>query len=551
VSAPVEPVPDDSTSLDEAPRAGLVRASAAVAAGTLLSRVTGLVRVLVLAYALGKFTLADTYNLANTTPNIVYELVLGGVLSATLVPLFVDHLARGDERATSAVFTVTLTALIGLTVVAMVAAPLIARLYAIDTSGSQRSAQIHVMVLFTLAFMPQMIFYGFTALATAVLNAHRRFVAAAFAPVVNNVLVIAVLLAFAARIADDRAAWTDVARIRDDVGMLVLLGVGTTAGIVAMALVLVPALRRAQVRLRPVFEWRHPAVITMLRLSGWTVAYVVTNQIALLFVLVLAKSGDAGDVSAYIYAYAFYQLPHGLLAVSIMTTMTPELARRVTAGDEPGLRRDFALGLRYLVVLVLPASVLFVVLAQPMVGVLAIGNFSAADAAVTADVLQAMAISVIGFSIYLYALRLFYAFHDTRTPFFLNLFENVVNVVLAIALFPTFGVRGLALAWTGAYLLAAVVTLLAVRRRVGRIQGTAVVGTAWRAALASLALALVAAPVAEVIGHESAAKAVAATVVAAALGVVAYLAVLALLRTEELGAVLQVLRKGRVSPADV
>ena len=187
----------------------LVRSSAAVAAGTLLSRITGLLRVAVLAYAIGRATLADTYNIANSTPNIVYELILGGVLSATLVPLFVENLQRRDDRATSAIFTVAMTVLVILTGIAMVFAPLIARLYAVDTNGAERTAQVHVMTVFILWFLPQMIFYGFTALATALLNAHRRFVAAAFAPVINNVIVIAILVVFAENTRAARNSWID------------------------------------------------------------------------------------------------------------------------------------------------------------------------------------------------------------------------------------------------------------------------------------------------------------------------------------------------------
>ena len=150
------------------------------------------------------------------------------------------------------------------------------------------------MTVFTLWFLPQMFFYGLTALATALLNAHRRFVAAAFAPVINNLLVIGVLVAFAQSTAGSRAEWIDVRHISGDAAKLTLLGAGTTAGIAAMALVLLPALRHARTRLHLSFDWRHPAVRKMLRLSGWTVGYVITNQVALLFVLVLAKSGTTG-----------------------------------------------------------------------------------------------------------------------------------------------------------------------------------------------------------------------------------------------------------------
>lgn len=542
-----------SVPVDERDR--LVRSSAAVAGGTLLSRVTGLLRVAVLAYAVGRLTLADTYNLANSTPNIVYELLLGGVLSATLVPLFVDHRERRDEHATAAVFTVAMTVLVVLTAIAMLFAPLIARLYALDTTGTERVAQLHVMTIFTLWFLPQMVFYGLTALATAVLNARRRFVAAAYAPVLNNVLVIGVLVVFAHLTSGSRAQWTDVRRISADAGKLTLLGAGTTAGIAAMALVLLPAMHHARIRLRAAFDWRHPAVRKMLRLSGWTIGYVVTNQIALLFVLVLAKSGTTGNVAAYLYAYTFYQVPYGLLAVSIMTTMMPELSRSAAQLDFPGLARNFRLGLRYLLLLMLPAAVLFVALAQPMVGVLVRGEFHAHDAAITADTLQAFSIGLVPFSVYLYALRGFYALHDTRTPFLINAIENGINIALALVLFPSLGVQGLALAWSGAYSVAAILALVMLRRRVPRPVDRDVGLSAIRAALAGAALAIVASPLAAAIGRTSANRAIVTTAVAGLAGAGAYVVVLVILRTPELRSLLGTLRGAnparRVTMGDV
>ncbi|HEY5077271.1 MAG TPA: murein biosynthesis integral membrane protein MurJ [Acidimicrobiia bacterium] len=531
-------------------RAVLARSSAAVAAGTLLSRLTGLLRVVVLAAAIGKESLADTYNLANITPNIVYELLVGGVLAATLVPVFVGLLERRDDRSTSAVFTVAMTALTFFTAATMVLSPLLARLFVLHEHGPDRSAQLHVLTVLILCFVPQMVFYGFTALASALLNAANRFVAAAFAPVVNNVVVIVALVVFAFRTSGRHSTITDVARVRNDLGLLLLLGIGTTAGIVAMAVVLVPAVARAGVRLRFVLAWRDPAIRTILRLSGWTAGYVVTNQLAQLFVLVLANN-SAGNVSAYVYAFTFYVVPHGLLAVSIMTTMTPNLARRARAGDLEGMRREFGLGLRYIVVLVLPASVLFAVLAQPMLGVIVRHQFTTHDAVVTADTLQAFAISLVPFSIYLYVMRAFYALQDTRTPFVLNAIENGLNVVLAIVLFPRLGVQGLALAWSGAYLVSAAGALLVLRRRIGGVPDAVVMRSTVRAAVAALALAVVAAEVAGAIGHSSPAVALLATAVAATAGLLVYLAGLAALRSGEVAELIGLLRRRRTTPPGV
>ena len=534
-------------------RVGLARSSAAVAVGTLLSRITGLVRVGFLIWALvGTNRLSDTYNLGNTMPNILYELLLGGILTATLVPIFVVSIEKGDTRAISAVFTIALTAITIFTVVTMALSPLIARMLASRGSGSAAThdAQVHLLVLFLLCFLPQMVFYGFTALASALLNAHRRFVAAAYAPVVNNVVVIAMLTLFALRTRDDRDRLLDLARVRNDNALLLLLGVGTTLGIVAMAAVLVPALRRARVRLSPVFAWRDPTVITMLRLSGWTVGYVIANEIAQVFVLVLANP-HAGHVSAYLYAFTFYQVPQGLLAVSIMTTMTPELARRVAADDMPGLRRDFDLGVRYLVVLVLPASVLFACLAQPMIGILSHGVFAADNAAMTADVLQAFAISSVPLALYLYTLRGFYSLRDTRTPFLINCFENALNIAFAVALYPSLGVQGLALAWSAAYLISAGVALVALRRRIGEIPGRAVGSAVVKAGIATGALAIVTILLAAAIGRTSPSRALLATAAAATAGGLVYVAVLALTRSEELRPLLDLVRRRGAMPVDV
>ncbi|HUI47583.1 MAG TPA: murein biosynthesis integral membrane protein MurJ [Acidimicrobiia bacterium] len=531
-------------------RAGLARSSAAVAAGTLLSRLTGLLRVVVLAAVIGQASLADTYNLANTTPNIVYELLVGGVLAATLVPVFVDLLERRADRSISAVFTVTMTALAIFTAVTMLLSPWIARLFALHANGPDRSAQLHVLTFLILCFVPQMVFYGFTTLATALLNARHRFVAAAFAPVLNNVVVIVVLLVFASETASRHSSIADVTRVRDDVGLLLLLGIGTTAGIVVMSLALMPALARARVHLRFVPAWRDPAIRTIVRLSGWTAGYVVTNQLAQLFVLVLANN-SSGNVSAYVYAFTFYVVPHGLLAVSIMTTMMPNLARRARLGDAAGLRREFGLGLRYIVVLVLPASVLFAVLAQPMLAVIVRRQFTAHDAMITADTLQAFALSLVPFSVYLYVMRAFYALQDTRTPFFLNAIENALNILLALALFPRLGVQGLALAWSGAYFVAAVGALVVLRRRIGGVPDATAGRSALRAGIAALAAALVAAPIAAAIGHSSPSTALTATVVAGAAGLVTYVAGLLVLRSDELGALVGLLRRRGKAPSDV
>ena len=405
----------------------IMRSSAVVAIGTALSRVTGFVRIAAIAYALGVSALAGTYSYANETPNIVYELLLGGVFTATLVPLFVKYFESDDEDAASAVATVSMLALLLVTALGVLFAPAIVRLYTLDVHGPGRAHQQELATELLRLFMPQMVFYGIVALATAMLNAQRRFVAAAFAPILNNVVVVAVFLMLP-RVASDSLS---VHSVLDDDALVLLMGLGTTAGVAVMALALLPALRRAHVHLRFLPAWRHAAVRTMLRVGGWTVGYVIANQLALFVVTVLAV-GTKGGPFIYMAAYAFFQLPHGLFAVSLMTTFSPELARAATRGDIPAMRSQLSRALRLTTVVVVPAAALYIGLARPLiVTLLQRGAFSAGDASVVADTLVAFAVGLLPFSIYLFSLRAFTSRLDTFTPFWINCIENAINIALA------------------------------------------------------------------------------------------------------------------------
>jgi putative peptidoglycan lipid II flippase len=518
----------------------LLRSSAVVGLGTALSRVTGFVRVAAIAYALGGSTVAGVYSYASQTPSMLYELLLGGVLTATLVPLFVRQVEAHDDDATSAVFTVSAIALIALTVIGVVVAPWIVRLYTFRVEGADRAGQQELATGLLRLFMPLIFLYGMVALENALLNARRRFAAAALAPVLNNVVVIALFLALP-RIADEPLT---LDRVRNDTGLVVLLGLGTTAGIAAVALTLVPALLRAGARLRALLDWRHAAVAQMVRLSGWTVGYVVANQVALWVVLVLANGVDGGPF-LYLSAYAFFQLPHGLLAVSLMTTIAPEMASAAGRGDMPGLRERLSFGLRLTIVAVLPAAAVFVGLARPIVvALLERGAFSGADSAVVADTIVGFAIGLVPFSVYLFALRAFYSLPDTRTPFLLNCFENAVNVVLAIPLYAWLGIPGLAFSFSAAYAAAAVLTLAVLRRRLDGFDGRPVADTAARVLAAGLAVAGVSWLVARGLGWETTGRAVVTTAAGIGAGGALYIAGMVALRVPEL-ATLRTLVPGR------
>ena len=539
-AAPTTEVPDEALAdaleappatavTDEAIAPSLLRSSAIVAMGTALSRLTGFGRLFATAYAIGFERLTDAYTQANTAPNIVYELLLGGVLSATLVPVFVRHHEEDDEDGTSAVVTVTSVLLVAITVVGIMAAPWVVRLLTIGVPDRVAGEQREVATQLLRLFMPQMFFYGLTALLTALLNSRRRFAAPAFAPVLNNLVVMAVLFA----LPHVAGGTPDLHQVHSDPLLLWLLGAGTTAGIVAMTLVLIPRLKPAGIRLRYNLDWRNKSVRLVGRMSGWTLGYVVANQAALLVVLILANRVDGG-VSAYTGAFIFFLLPHALFAVSIMTTLVPELSACAGRLDWAGFRSRFSMGLRLMALVIFPAATGYVVLAHPIVTALLEHGALSRDAAdLAGDVLMGFGCGLPGFSVYLYTLRGFYAMHDTRTPFFLNLFQNTLQVGLCVALQPLLGVPGLSLAYGIAYSVAALVALWVLKSRVGSLDARRVGRTIGKVTIACGALALAVLGIAGKVGSDVGVGALVRTTVGLVVGGGAYVVAVTLLRVDE------------------
>ena len=482
---PVAPVGGDPVGGDVA-AVGLRRATAVMAVGTTLSRATGVLRIFALTYALGTLSLADSYNLANTMPNIIHDIVLGGVLSATFVPVFVHRLTtRADDEAwdaVSAVVSVTMIVIAVASILFLLAVPFI-----VDATTSLNhatdAAQTRAVAKDLLfLFVPQLTCYGLISEGTALLNARRKFGAPMFTPIANNVVLIAVLLVFGTTV--HRASLAGVAAHR---GQLLLLGLGTTAGVVAQAGLMVPSLRRAGLHLHWKPDFRHEAVRTILRLSGWTFGLVVANQIALLVVLALSEKVGPGAVSAYTYAYIFFQLPYGVVAVSIMSATAPELTARWAQGDLVAFRRRMGTGLRAMLAIVIPAAAGELILARPLVALVA-GHGAAHNTTATAESLAMLALGLPGFCVFLYAVRVLQSVQDLRSAFWLYAFENGVNIVLAVALAGHFGVRGIALSISIAYTVAALVALGYLRTRFQGLGGDVLGRPLGHVLLATIAL---------------------------------------------------------------
>lgn len=510
---------------------GLVRDTGTMAVGTLLSRATGLLRTVATVYALGFAGVSGDYNLANTIPNMVVDLLLGGVLSATFVPVFVERLARQREdeawEAISAVVSVSVLVIAAASVVFLVAAPVVVDvLTGLDhgrSSGADRRLATDLLIL----FVPQLTCYGLVALGTAILNARRRFAAPMFVPIVNNVVLIVVMVVFRQLVGPALVgAPGGAAALVADRGWLLLLGVGTTFGVVAQAVALVPSLRRAGLHLRWHPQLRHEAVRTVVRLSGWTFGLVVANQVALTVVLALSEAIGPRAVSAYTYSWQFFQLPYAVVAVSVMTVTAPALAEHWTLGDLDSFRRRLAGGLRAILAVIVPAAGALVVLAEP--GVAVLGHLTGqAGSTDTAQALAVLALGLPGFCVFLYAVRVLQAIQDMRSAFWLYALENTVNVVLALVLYHPLGVRGIAASIAAAYTVAAIASLGRVRQQVHGLAADLVTGPLRRIVVASAVLMVAAAVGVNVTTSTTGAGLVLRVLVGALAGAVGYLVTMA------------------------
>jgi putative peptidoglycan lipid II flippase len=479
-------------------RATDVRNAAVMSVGTLLSRATGLIRVSVTVAAIGTTNaVANAYFVANTTPNIVYELILGGILTSVFVPLLVDWAKRyGEDEGRIAgqrFLTFVLVVLSAVTIVAMILAPWIMRLYLIGVRDpAEHAAQLELGTFFLRWFLPQIVFYGIGAVAAGILTANRRFAAQMYAPVLNNIAVIATMLVFFAMHGKAPMTLADVSTTER-----LVLAAGTTLGVVAMTIALWPSLRAIGFRWRLRFDWRHETVRRLISLARWVALYVVVNQIAYFFIIVFNGHISDGGYGTYSQAFIFFSLPHAIVAVSIFTALLPSLAGAWTDRNIPEVRELFSRGLRDTEVAMLPAAAGYAVLAGPIVALLAsYGQMRNDPAAVDlmAKTLAAFAVGLPFFSAFQLLTRTYYAIHDARTPALANIAAAVVNLVADVVLAFGFGldVPGLALGFSLSYLAGSVILFLLLRRRLGGADGRRIASSLLRTAAAAALTALAA-----------------------------------------------------------
>src|SRR6266536_2802455 len=474
-------------------RSSLIRSGAGMAVGTLVSRGTGFLRTLVLVYAVGIGALGNAYNNANTPPNTVYYLMLGGIFTSVVVPLLVRAARRDPDRGEAyaqRIFTLGALALLAVTVVATLLAGPLVDLYAGSINGppgSHLAAEHNLMVVWAYWFIPQIFFYGMSSLIGAILNTRGRFAAPMWAPVVNNLVVIVVGGLYFVTVGVNKQPWTI------SPGGVQLLGIGTTLGVIAQTVALYPSLRAAGFRWRPTLGFRPGEVSEMGRMAGWMSVYVITQWAGNLIVQILANAASAGvnGYSAYSIAWQLFQLPYAIVGISVITALLPRMSEHASARRYSLVRDDFSIGVRLASVIVVPAAIYLGLLGGPIAEFLfSYGSTSAVHARYVGEVFGLFSLGLVPYMLTQLQLRVFYSFQDSKTAAFVGGLTMVVGIAAALTAWSLLPgpqvVAGLAVAYGLANLVGTIAGWALLLRRVGSLDGWTIARSLTRMHLATV-----------------------------------------------------------------
>jgi putative peptidoglycan lipid II flippase len=531
----------------------LARSTATMSISTAISRVTGFLRIAAQAFALGYGFLAASYVVANNIPNMVYELVAGGILSSLFIPVFMERAAKhGEEDARSFASSTFYLAILALGLVSLVATIwpepfVLTQLPA--RSGLDPAAAIYMFRFFAI----QMAIYGASSIITGILNSNRIFLAPAVGPIFNNVVVIATMLLY-----------VPIAATGNLPLAITVLAAGTTLGVVAQMAIQIPSLRKTGFRFKLGIDFKHPGLRRIGIMAVPTVLYVITNLVGVTFRNRFAFAAPVpglqpGSGPAIIsYAWALYQLPYGIFAVALATAFFPELSAAAHDFDWKRFSSNFGQGLRVTALLVMPCAALLIALSPQLVRIFVRGKFTLAGVAPTAGVLMVWGLGLFSFAAYMFVLRSFYSTQDAKTPAITNVFATLLQISLYWALtqgiggWKGIGLPGIPTADATAYTLHFLVLAALLRRKVGPLEFGRSLSSIARTAVAAIAGGIAAWGLVSLMpmlwdlrfGY------VLQLVLGTAAGVLVVWALAALMRIPEMSAVSRLMRRlfGRLAP---
>ena len=470
----------------------LFRASGIMALGTIISRITGFVRGILVVAVLGTTLLADTYNVANTMPNILYNLLVGGALTAIFIPQLVrsfDHADGGDDFASRLITTISLILLV-LVSLGMFFAPALVRLYAPEFFTVGFETEQEIAIAFTRYCLPQIFFLGLFTMLGQVANARGSFGPLMWAPIANNLVGIALFGGFLIF-----SPGIDISSITSN--QVALLGWGTTFSVVVQALVLVPVIRKLGITIKP--RLGVAGLGKSFNLAGWTLVYVLISQLGYLVTVNVAtsaavRSAQEGVVTGvgytpYTYAYFVMLLPYSIVTISIITAILPHISKLALDGKREEVKAQLVRAIRLVGVITVPSAVAFLLFGPLITQSIFIG-ISDDDSRYIGYVLSALSFGLVAFSINLILIRGFNAFEDTKTQVVSILVINVLSVVMSY--FFLYFVKnqwvtiGLGVAFSVSYIIGLFVTLRLLRKHTGRLAFSEFVGQHVRLLIASL-----------------------------------------------------------------
>lgn len=471
--------------------AQVVRSTGSMAVATLLSRVTGFIRTALIGAALGTAT-ASAFNVANQLPNLITEIVLGSVLTSLVVPVLTRAGKEDPDRGALFIrklFTLTFTLLLVVTVVATAAAPFLTRLQLGDGE-----VNVGLSTSFAYLLLPQIFFYGLFSLFMAILNTKEIFKPGAWAPVANNVVSIAVLLMYMVMPSSINAAAT--ASVTDP--QVMFLGIGVSLGVVVQCLIMVPALVKAKVDLRPAWGIDD----RLKQFGGMAVAiivYVAISQVGLTITNRIGAGADAAAPTIYNNAWLLLQVPYGIIGVALLTAIMPRMSRNAADGDDKAVVRDLTLATKLTLVALVPIIVFMMVFSNELAwGLFRYGAYGAEDANITGLAIAFSAFTLIPYALVMLHLRVFYAREEAWTPTFIIAGITATKIILSMAAPLVATSREhvvilLASANGFGFIAGAVIGMVLLRRKLGSLQGREVMKTitwSFAAALVGVAAAL-------------------------------------------------------------
>jgi len=488
--APVAPEPDQTASgvaeENAADTESVVKSTVTMSMATLLSRITGFARTWACAFALGNTILTSAYQVANNMPNMLYELVAGGILTTAFLPIYISQLKnRGEKEAGAFASNLMSIGAIVLGIVGVLATVFAPQVVFTQTFMSTNQADIDLAIWFFRFFAIQVVFYGVGAIISGILNAHKNFLWPALGPVFNNIVVIATMFAY-----------VPLASFSPELAKVVL-AVGTTLGVVAMMAVQIPALIRLKVPLRPRIDFHDPALRETIKLALPATVFVIVNIIVVSVRNAFALGVTPNGPSTLSYAWLWYQFPYGVLAVALSTAMLTEMSASAAIKDWPVFRRNVRGGLSATIFLIFPLAALMFCLAEPLTALYHAGEFNADDVASVMQILQYWCLSLPFYAWYMYVYRAFSALKDLGKATWADAMGRIVQAVLyAVLTMGAFGWEGLGLIGIPIadfvfYFGWSIILSLMLRRKVGAYGLGQVLGSAARTVAAAAVMAVV------------------------------------------------------------